>query len=384
MTSSRTLLVTPRTPRVSEAWLLSHAEAIRDNVVATATYEKGGTSWFHGRPNADLGHSLALNRYGVGRLTRLRARALPAEVERLEPTGAVVHYANLYDLLSPPSGPLTDLPTVVYVHGFDITWSPFRWCPIPYKNMGNTAAYRRRLIGYSEHVLYIANSEFSRNRMIDSGFPPERVRVCYLPVERTTPQVTRDPQAAGRIDLAFLGRFVGCKGPLQVIQAVEIARRGGADVNLTMIGDGPLFGQAEHLVSQLSLGDSVNLLGAIPNQSAMQHLAKSDALVLHNRTDERTGQVEAFGYAHAEALAHGVPVLTGASGGPSEFLSHGRNSMLVDPGDVDSQAEQMLNLAFDIDLRDELAAGAEHSSKEMFSASAHRAVITAALDEVGR
>lgn len=381
MTSSRTLLVTPRSPRVSEAWMRNHADAISDDIVATATYEGAGASWFEDRPNAEVGHPLAMQRYGIGRLTRLRAKALPSAIDALEPTGAVVHYANLYDLLSPPQGPLADLPTVVYVHGFDITWSPFRWCPIPYKNMANTAAYRQRLIDYAEHVIYLANSEFSRARLIDAGFPPDRVQVCYLPVERSTPE-TRTVHAEGRLSMAFLGRFVGCKGPLQVIRAVEIARRGGADVHLTMIGDGPLFTQAEQLVGELELRDSIDLLGSVPNRLAMQHLAKSDALILHNQTDDRTGQVEAFGYAHAEALAHGVPVLTGASGGPTEFLSHGHNSMLVEPGDVDAQAEQILNLAFDIDLRDELSAGAERSSGTLFSASTHRATVADALRKV--
>lgn len=378
MTNSRTLLITPRSPRVSEAWMHSHAHAIRDDVVATATYEHAST-WLQNRPNVALGQRLAMNRYGIARLLRLRSRSLPAEIERLEPTGAVVHYANLYDLVNRA---LTDIPTVVYVHGFDITWSPFRWCPVPYKNMGNTAAYRRRLIRYSDQVIYLANSEFSRDRLIDSGFPEDRVRVCYLPVERTAPRIQQQTRSEGRIDVAFLGRFVACKGPLQVIQAVDIARRGGADVRLTMIGDGPLFTEAEELVRKLSLGDAINLMGSLENRFAVQHLAKSDALVLHNRTDERTGQIEAFGYAHAEALAHGVPVLTGASGGPTEFLDHGHNSMLVEPGDVDSQAEQILNLAFDIDLRDELASGAQLSSSTLFSASAHRAVVTNALNEV--
>lgn len=384
MTNSRTLLVTPRTPQISEAWLHSHADAIADDIVATATYEGTNGSWFRGRPNADLGHKIAMGSYGLGRLMRVRTKRLPAEVERLEPTGAVVHYANLYDLLSPPRGPLADIPTAVYVHGFDITWSPFRWFPIPYKNMANTAAYRQRLIDHGERVIYLANSKFSRNRLIEAGFPSDRIRVCYLPVERSAPEFLRPNRPAGRIDLAFLGRFVGCKGPLQVIQAVGLARTRGADVHLTMIGNGPLFPEAQKLVSQLSLSDSIQLLGAVPNRNAIEHLVKSDALVLHNRSDERTGQVEAFGYAHAEALAHGIPVLTGASGGPVEFLKHGKNSMLVEPDDVDSQAEQIVDLAYDIDLRDGLAAGAEHSSSTLFSPSAHRAVISDALREVGQ
>lgn len=378
MSRNNLLVVTPRKPRCSQEWLRQHAMAMREDLAATATYEAAGESWIDGVPNIEVGHRLAAGRYGLGKLLRIRSNVKASHLADADLTGAVVHFAHLYDLLSPPNGPIAELPTAVYVHGIDITWSPLKRFPIPYKHLANTRSYQKRLIEYAERVVYLANSDHSRTRLIAAGLPEHRVRTCYLPVERRV-DVQRVERPSGRVDLVYLGRLIGCKGPMDVVRAVKLARQAGADVRLTIIGDGHLREPTGRLVDELSLSGSVQMLGALSNDAAMRHLAASDALILHNQTDNRTGQIEAFGYAHAEALVHGVPVLTGASGGPTEFLVDGHNALLVEPGDVAHQAEQILKLAYDDSLHQNLVDGAMESGARLFSSEAHRATVLSAI-----
>jgi len=366
----RLLIVTPRAPLVSQAWLYSHAAALGDSVVATATYEPLAESWVPGRSNVELGPAWALGNYGLGKLFRLSSRTRNAEIDEISPTAAVVHTATLFDLVAVGGGPLDGLPIVVYVHGADITWSPFRRFPTCYKHFGNTAAYRQRLIRASKDCVFIANSQFSAERMIDAGIPDERIRVCYLPVPSGDCPVQE--KTSTELSLLYLGRFVGFKGPLNVVRSVAKAKNDGASVRLKMIGDGPLFNEVAALVESEGLGEFITLEGAMAHDQAMAELEKSDALILHNRVDPKNGQLEAFGYAHAEALVRGKPVLTGAAGGQTDFLSSGTNALLVQPEDVESQAAQIKELASDPRMLLELSRGAVRTATELFSADSHR------------
>lgn len=382
--TARWIVVTPRHARVSQAWLHAHGRAISSNLVATATYTDPATPWFGDKPNVVIGSRIGRRSYGFGRLARLPgATSATSRLQEHDPTGLIVHFANLFDLVGGRRSVLPDVPTAVYVHGYDITWSPFPVCPIPYKNYANTAAYQRRLVEYADSVVYIANSHHSRKRLIDIGIPSGRVEVCYLPVSvpgEDVPAPVSRSETHNILRLVFIGRFVGFKGPLEVIRAVSIARDRGLSVQLDMIGDGPLHADARKLVEQLGVSDIVRLRGSQPNDEAMGLLAQSDAMILHNQVDPQNGQLEAFGYAHAEALVRGVPVLTARSGGPLEFLVEGENSMMVDPGDVEAQASAIEAFAQDRELRKRLADQAQLSGTRLFSPQAHHQGIEAVLE----
>lgn len=375
------MLLAPREPEYSQAWLENHAATMKPLLKAIGTYQKTRRPWFEDLPHLHLGHPLARDSYGLARLARLSgSSAASRNLRESSPTGFLIHFANFFDLLTRDKDFLPQLPTAVYVHGYDITWSPYRWCPVPYKSLGNTASYRRRLVESSSQVHFIANSKFSANRLVSAGLPSSRVHVCYLPVARSATRTAEAPSAPLR--LVYLGRFVGFKGPLEVVRAVARARELGAQVTLDMIGRGPLLGRCTDQVARLGLESVVHLHGALPNDQAMQMLANSDALILHNQPDPSSGQLEAFGYAHAEALVHGVPVLTAKSGGPTEFLDDGRNSMLVAPLDVESQARQIKTLACTPNLRDELSRGAESTARKLFSREAHYGLLSTTLQSI--
>ena len=383
----RLALVVPRRPGISEAWLDRHAESIRHMLAGLATFEPPSPDWLEELPYVRLGPKAPLlKRYGIGRLSSITAGgSARSGLSELGATGAVIHYANFLDLLGGPGEMLPDIATVVYVHGFDITWSRLPWCPIPYKSMGNTRAYVDRLIRHSEKVIFAANSEHSRQHLINSGFPEDRVKVCYLPVEvRSSSSTVRTHVGSGPLKLLYVGRFVDFKGPVESVRAVATAQSRGVNVEFTMIGDGPLRQDVEGLIKELGAESFIHLAGSMPNHQVHDKLQNSDAFLLHNKVARKTGQVEAFGYAHAEALSNGVPVLTATAGAPSEYLDHGVNSLLVEPGDIHGQAEMIQYLASDLDLRLSLSRSAIETTERLFSPAAHALRIAELVDEARR
>lgn len=82
-----------------------------------------------------------------------------------------------------------------------------------------------------------------------------------------------------------------------------------------------------------------------PPQSKLPDLYRSADILLF------TSWYEGFGMPPLESMASGVPVVMTASGGVSTYAEHGVNSLLAEPGDVDSLAEGVMTLLEDPDMR---------------------------------
>ena len=130
------------------------------------------------------------------------------------------------------------------------------------------------------------------------------------------------------------------------------ARMKNAKARLVILGEGPQRGEIEAEVARLSLGGRVSLPGYC------------DPAPWHERAScfAMTSTRESFGLVVVEALAHGLPVVTTASGGPDEILDHGRYGRVVAQGD-----EAAFAAALDAALADDGDAAARMSRADDFS-----------------
>jgi glycosyltransferase involved in cell wall biosynthesis len=107
------------------------------------------------------------------------------------------------------------------------------------------------------------------------------------------------------------------------------------DVRLTIVGDGPLRADLEARVAGLGLEGRVRLAGHQEDVAA--ELREHDVFVLPSRS-------EAFPNSVIEAMATGLPVVASAVGGIPELVDHGRNGLLVPPGQSGELAEAVIGL----------------------------------------
>jgi glycosyltransferase involved in cell wall biosynthesis len=145
------------------------------------------------------------------------------------------------------------------------------------------------------------------------------------PVElgRVPPPAHREASASLR--LLMLGTIGGDKNQTEAVEAVAIARRAGADVQLDIYGHGS--NEAKSRVSaeikHHGLVDLVRLHH--PSSQVRSLMASSDALLMCSRN-------EAFGRVTVEALQSGLPVIGYDAGGTSEILAgETPGGILVEP-----------------------------------------------------
>lgn len=179
--------------------------------------------------------------------------------------------------------------------------------------------------------------------VIPPGFDRERTRPDRAAGARLREELGLPPRA---VLVGYLGRLAAIKQVDRLLDAFERSRRAVPDMQLLVMGDGPL---GEALRARLARLPGTHWRAPIRDLSAVY--GALDVLALPSAA-EGCPQVI------TEALAAGVPVLASAVGGVPGLLREGRNGLSVPATGVRPLAEALQLVCADADLRARLAAGA--------------------------
>jgi len=252
-------------------------------------------------------------------------------------------------------------PVVVHCHGYDVTWDHRRDNGRPM----HSRDYVDRVRGLPANVSFIANSLATKRRLTTIGIAEERIDVKYLGV--AVPSRPRQHETRDECTVVYVGRLIDCKGPDLVIQAFEIACRQGLRGRLILAGDGPLRKTCRRLKTRSPCADRIELLGAVDAATVEKLLERADVFTAHNRLGPVTRQEEAFGVSIVEAMAQGLPIVSGRSGSLPEIVENGREGILVEPGDLQAHASALLRLAGSPELRNQMGRHGWERAQRMFA-----------------
>jgi glycosyltransferase involved in cell wall biosynthesis len=138
--------------------------------------------------------------------------------------------------------------------------------------------------------------------------------------------------------VGLVGRLESWKGQDRLLRAAALLRERGQSVHLLVVGGDAYDISPEYarslpaLVERLGLADAVTMTGQVPD--AGPWIDRMDILV---NASER----EPFGIALLEGMARGVPVVAVDSGGPAEFIEHGRTGLLAPSGEPGALADAL-------------------------------------------
>lgn len=133
-----------------------------------------------------------------------------------------------------------------------------------------------------------------------------------------------------------VGGIIERKRQADILRAFAAVSESTPDIELRLIGEGPLADHCRQIASELGIDARVRFMGALSPDRVAGEMAECDALVLASRH-------ETFGVVVAEALATGIPVVATRCGGP-ETIIDASNGILVPVDDSTALAEGMLLL----------------------------------------
>jgi colanic acid/amylovoran biosynthesis glycosyltransferase len=237
------------------------------------------------------------------------------------------------------------LPLLVTFHGADVTVRGSQ--PDIYKQLCEHAS------------IFICVSEFIRDRAIEAGFPPHKLIVHYIGVDRDLFSSSSSPQPSQSV--LFVGRLVEKKGCEYLLRAMKLVQQSHPECELTVIGDGPLRARLETLGEELNV--RCRFLGIQPASTVREALRRAQIFCVPSVT-AANGDSEGLGMVFAEAQAMGVPVVSTRHGGIPEVVFDRINGLLVPERDHEALADSLCLLLGNEDLwRAFRAAGLQHVEK---------------------
>ena len=253
-----------------------------------------------------------------------------------------------------------NIPLVVTCHGYDVTWQMRNWHSIrSWDDIFRTLLLSKRDLALAKASRVIAVSQFIRDQLLSLGTAEEKVVVHYIGVDRqrfSPKKIQRQPM------VLFVGRLVEKKGVEYLIQAMAHVQRQQPDVELVIIGDGPLRSQLQTLAEQLSV--RVRFLGKQPPEQ-VRHWMNCAQVFCGPSIVADSGDAEGFGMVFVEAQAMGLPVVSFATGGVTEAVIHGQTGLLAPEKDTAQLTKAIQRLLTDEALRQKFArAGQAHVAKK--------------------
>lgn len=235
------------------------------------------------------------------------------------------------------------VPLIATFHGGDVTVDPHK------NGAHNTYTFRlyqkRKQKLQARGALFIAVSKFVRGKLLEQGYPEDKTIQHYIGVD--TDFFTPDPEIKREHIVLFVATLQEGKGCEYVIRAMAKVQSRFPEVELVIIGDGPCRVRLEQMAKENLR--HFRFLGTRPPDVVRKWMNRSRVFSVAS-VAANSGWTEAFGLVYIEAQAMGVPVVSFASGGVPEAVSHGETGFLVPERDIEGLTQHLQRLLQDESL----------------------------------
>lgn len=222
-----------------------------------------------------------------------------------------------------------DAPVVITCHGL-LSQTPPEWV---------SKAHLRTLGKWTYNAAdrVFCYTETERQRLRDLGvdaaidvIPNGIDTETFSPTGKAATELADDPMA-----FVFVGRLVGGKRPMDIVEAFESVHREHPQATLYFCGDGPLRPDLETHVRTAGLDDAVTFLGHVDYEAMPAIYRGADCFLLASRT-------EGFPRTVMEALACETPAITSHLDQIAPVVNAA--GATVETGDVDGFVREMSSL----------------------------------------
>lgn len=349
----------------------SHAEGLRRyQAVYAGSRRIEGLALPEGRAfTANTGGAIGLVREFAFRRFGM-ARGLSAKLSRFAPSLVHAHFGQ--------SGPAAlavaealDIPLVVTYHGQDATISDEQ----SRRSWRGREYLRGRQRVMDRASVFIAVSDFIRNRMLDQGFPARKVVTHRNGIDLKYFLPLKGFRTATAI---FVGRFVEKKGCEYFIRALGLLRNAGCEVHGVLVGDGPLGPELARIAADV--GANVEFTGFLQLAEVRARLGAARVVVVPSVT-AADGNSEGLPTVILEAQAMATPVVATRHAGNAEGLLEGESALLVEERDIEGLAQAIRVFIDDPDIAVRYGARGRQFVEATFSMEAQIAGLEQIYDQ---
>jgi colanic acid/amylovoran biosynthesis glycosyltransferase len=217
-------------------------------------------------------------------------------------------------------------------------------------------------------------SDFARSQAL-AHMPPDAAARVHVARYGAPEMKAGSPRGEGPLRVLNVARLAPVKGHAVLLEALALAAADGVDVELDVVGDGPLRDALPRRAAELGVADRVRWHGAVAADAIGAHYARAEAFCLPSFA-------EGLPVVALEAMAAGLPVLATRITGVPEAIRDEQDGLLVTAARADELAAALVRLAGDPELCARLGAAALSRARGELSHERSLEAIEAALRAV--
>lgn len=225
----------------------------------------------------------------------------------------------------------------------------------------------REMKRYHRFDAILANSSYTRNRLLYNGFPREKTRVCF-PVLRQ-PEVSSVPIPT-EPNVLYAGSLIRGKGVDLLLRAFGLLNPAA---QLHIVGVGKSEGALKRLSRTLGIEKRVHFAGWVDHEELANYYARARVVAVPSCWPEP------FGLVGMEAMRHGRPVVAFEVGGIPDWLEHEGTGLLVAEQDVAGFAASLERLLDDSGSAEQMGAYGRERAAAAFAFEDNVALVEKAL-----
>ncbi|GAM12008.1 glycosyltransferase [Mesobacillus selenatarsenatis] len=240
-------------------------------------------------------------------------------------------------LIAQPYAKRHNKPLLVTFHGYDVTVKD----EYLLKQSYNIRQYAKNqhMLKNDPNASFVAVSSFIRKKLIDKGFPEERIFTHYIGVDLQKLQISQSVKRENAV--LFVGRLIENKGCEFLLEAFKKISAHSPETELWIVGDGPEKKQLEEKARAIST--KITFFGVKPYEEVIRLMNRAKIFSVPS-VEIDTGASEGLGMVFVEAHAMGLPVVSFKTGGIPEAVINNETGLLVNQRDVKGLADSLLTL----------------------------------------
>ncbi len=206
----------------------------------------------------------------------------------------------------------------------------------------------------------VCNSRAAADALLEQGMPSKKVAVIGngLAAEAFADTVPAFPRRAGSFRVGMIARMsTPAKNHRTLIRAAARLSTQLRNLEIVLVGDGPLRLELEREVETLNISDRVSFVGERRDIPAI--LASLDVTVLPSSSESLSNAI-------LESMAAGIPVIANRVGGNGELIAEDKG-MLVPCEDPEALEGALWQMAANDPLRRALGRNARRFAQENFT-----------------
>ena len=284
-------------------------------------------------------HSLSSRlKRNIFKRTGLGAKNFLKELSARSPALLHAHFALDASIALPITEQL-GIPLITTLHGYDVTIRD----EILSRSLEGRIYLKRREVLWEKCAHFFCSCDYIRSRAIERGYPAEKLETLYSGhdlVKFNLPPVPRN-----RNLIVYVGRLIEKKGCSYLIRAAILAAKDCPDLEVAIIGDGPLRNELETLAK--NSGVRCQFLGTLsdpePGNTVLDWLNRARIFCMPSVT-AGDGNTEGQPAVFVEAHALGVPAVSFDTAGIGEAVLSGETGLLVEEKNIEQLANALREL----------------------------------------